>query len=343
MRNLLIAMCSIWLAGAVSAQEMTAVAVSPDGATILAAGDNRAVYTLDATSLEVTRRRYIAGQVEWMDYSADGKLIFVRTDDEVFTARAARSFKTIYDVEDIDEVAYAPQVDRILLLESSYKGGVLHLLVASTGEELQRIEFPDLDTEMVALSPDASHALILTSSDSTDDEPKESTPSDLKGYDRYLHRQQNDGYVSTVVSVSLADGAWTTGTTVFRVSFPTHVRMRKDRRAVLGGVGNSAVLSRDGTTDLMNLGDSYIAFGRISDDGATMVTTSGRDIAFHPLNGTATGEATLELEAPKMAGPSERVTAMDEAADGTIYMVTSGYRIWKIAPGAAEVDARAVF
>lgn len=327
-----------------TAQVMPAVAVSPDGTTVLAAGDNRVVYTLNAETLAVDGRRYVAGLVRWLDYSADGRLIFVRTDNNIFTARAARSFKTAYAVEDISAVSYAPQADRIALLESNYDGGVLHVLVASTGEMVNRVEFPEIRTNYVALADDGASALLLTQSDRSDDEPKENPASELKGYDRYLFRQQNDGYTSQVVSVSVESGEWTLSDTFYRVSFPGQVRMLDGRMAIINGPGDSALVSADGSTDLLNLGSGYIAFGRISDAGSDVVLTGGTDIAVHSLDGAVAAEtASHELETARLDGPAERVTAIDEAADGTLYMVTSGYRIWKVAPGALEADTKPVY
>jgi len=331
------------LCSAAMAQVMPAVAVSPDGATVLAAGDNRVVYTVNAETLGIEERRYIAGLVRWLDYSADGRLVFMRTDNNIFTARAARSFKTLYSVDRISAVSYAPEANRIALLESNYDGGVLHILVASTGDRINRIEFPEIRTNYVALAPDGASALLLTQSDRSEDEPNESPSSELKGYDRYLFRQQNDGYTSHVVSVTVESGDWSMAETFYRVSFPGQVRMLDGRMAIINGPGDSALVSGDGTTDLLNLGGGYIAFGHIADAGADIVLTGGTEIAFHGLNGTAANPASRELEAVRLEGPAERVTAIDQAGDGTLYMVTSGYRLWKVTPDALEVAAKPVY
>lgn len=343
MRKILLSGVFSFLAGAATAQVMPAVAVSPDGATVIAAGDNRVVYSLNAETLEVEGRRYVPGLVRWLDFSADGKMVFLRTDNRVFTARASNSFKTLYSVDDIYAVSYAPDADRIALLESNYDGGVLHVLVASTGDTVNRIEFPKIKTEHVALSPDGQSAILLTQSSKSDDEPSESPGSDLKGYDRYLFRQQHDGYVSQVVDVSIGSGEWTASETWYRVSFPGQVRYLDGRMAVVNGTGDTALVSADGTVDLINLGSGYVAAARISDDGASIVLTGGPEIGLHPLANHASGEAEQKLDAGRLDGPAERVTAMDEAADGSLYMVTSGYRLWKLAPGAVEVQAKPVY
>ncbi|MEM7191098.1 MAG: hypothetical protein AAF439_15915, partial [Pseudomonadota bacterium] len=54
------------------------LAVSPDGGTILAAGDTRVIYQIDPQNMAVTRRIYTGTTVVWMTYSIDGSAIFVR-------------------------------------------------------------------------------------------------------------------------------------------------------------------------------------------------------------------------------------------------------------------------
>ena len=105
MRLMFWVMAAIFVGSAVSAQQMTAVAVSPDGATVLAAGDNRVLYTLDGATLEVTDRKYIPQQVKEIHYSRDGRRIFLRMDNRLFRAHAAGSFKMLFEVENISSMS----------------------------------------------------------------------------------------------------------------------------------------------------------------------------------------------------------------------------------------------
>ena len=80
-------------ASIVQAQEINSLAISPDGATLLAAGDNRTLYTVDAASLAVTDRKYFPEQIRWVAYSEDGKSVFLRSQERTFSARNATNFK----------------------------------------------------------------------------------------------------------------------------------------------------------------------------------------------------------------------------------------------------------
>ena len=186
-----------------AAQEMTALAISPDGTTLIAAGDNRVVYTLDAATLTVSDRRYIPEQVRWAAYSTDGQAIFLRTQDRSFLAVEAGSFVKRFGADDIVSVAYAPGAGRLLLLENNYKGGILYMVAATSGKKMYALEMPELRTDDAAISADGSRALLLTNSETSDAEEKAQPGSDLKGHAKYTFRQQNDGYISKIVSVDL--------------------------------------------------------------------------------------------------------------------------------------------
>jgi len=329
--------------GVAQAQMITAVSHSPAGDVLLVAGDNRVLYSLDPVTLEVTDRRHVPGLIRWLGHSADGRTVFFRTDDRVFEARSAGSFKLRYSLQDISQVSHARDANRIALMENGYKGGVVHLLQAENGKSMMRVELLDIKTDVIALNADASRALILTKSAKSESEPNESPPGDLKGHDKYLFQQQKDGYVSTVIDLDLKAGTFKSVDTFYRVSFPAQVTMMGGRAAILNGRHDSALLTPDGTTQLINMGKDYVAAARISADGTTMMLTSANKVAFHDLSDGAVGLPKREAEADKMPGPAERVTAFDEAPDGTVYFGTSAYRLWKIAPDATEIEAIAVY
>lgn len=339
--------CGLWLAvfgQAAQAQEITALAISPDGATLLAAGDNRVIYTLDATALTVSDRRYEPEQVRWMTYSDDGQTVFWRTQDRTFSARAAGSFKERFGAEKIVSVSYARDAGRIALLENNYKGGVLHVVAATSGKKVLDLEMPEMRTDDVVLSADASTALMLTNSESSDAEEKAQPGSDLKGHAKYEFRQQHDGYISKIVTADLNAGTFDVADTWFRVSSPSQVRMMGEAAAFVNGVSDTGLVRPDGTTVLLDLGERFASFVRISDDGKSIVLTNGPELQVHALQGTAIAETpSLLVKAGRMAGPAERVTAMAEGTDGTLYFGTSAYRVWKLAQGATAVEIAEVF
>lgn len=330
-------------AGAAQSQEISAVAISPDGTTLLVAGDNRVIYTVDPETLNVLDRRYESGRITWMEFSSDGENLYILMEDERFIALTAGSFKQRFLVDDVDAVSYAPESNRMALLENKYDGGILRIVQAANGKEMSKITFPDIDTELVALSPDGARALILTDDDQSEDEPKLGIPSDLKDYDKYVFRQKNDGYLSQVLDVDLKAGTYTATRTYYRVSYPEQVRMLGDDMLIIKDRDDSAVVPADGSASMLNLGEGFISKARISDDGQSMMLNSSNKVAIVPLANGAVGEPSSEYEVDRIEGPTEHVTAADESSDGTLYMGTNAYRLWKLTPGGEEIEVSPIF
>ncbi len=325
------------------AHEIEALTISPDGATLLVAGDNRVLYRMATADMSVAERRYIPEQIKWISYSADGDTVFLRTNDGTFQAVNSGSFKVKFSAEDVDAVSYAPDARRLALLDANYKGGILTVLAATSGKLMSTLEMPDIRTTDVALSGDGTSAILLTSSKSSDAEEKAQPGSDLKGYDKYLFRQEHDGYISQVVSADLRAGSFAVADTYFRVTQPNYVQMMGDAMTLVNGVNDSAMIQPGGTAKLLDMGENYVGHSRISNDGTKIIMTTNRDVRFHPFDNGVAGEMTREVQAESIGGPSERVTAITEGTDGTVYLGTSAYRIWKIAPGSDTIEAATVY
>ena len=325
------------------AHEIEALTISPDGGTLLVAGDNRVLYRLATADMSVSERRYIPEQIKWISYSEDGDTVFLRTNDGTFQAVNSGSFKVKFSADDVDAVSYAPAARRIALLDANYKGGILTVLAATSGKQMSKLEMPDIRTTDVALSADGNSAILLTSSKSSDAEEKVQPGSDLKGYPKYVFRQEHDGYISQVVSADLKAGSFEVADTYFRVSQPKYVQMMGDAMTLVNGVTDSAMIAPDGSAKMMDMGENYVGHSRISNDGTEIIMSTNRDVRFHPFSNGVAGEMTREVKGDDIGGPSERVTAITEGTDGTIYLGTSAYRIWKIAPGSDTIEAATVY
>lgn len=102
-------------------------------------------------------------------------------------------------------------------------------------------------------------------------------------------------------------------------------------------------MSADGSTEMLNVGETYMSNASLSADGSAIMMTNGTTFMVHKLEGAEALTQLREVQGPRIDGPGEWVTATDEAADGTIYMGTSAYRIWKLAPDATEPEVAPVF
>src|SRR5262245_35859612 len=84
-RRLVVLCCTLIVANDLRAAHLNgldAVAVSPDGKSVAAGGQNRVVYLLDADSLAVTRRILLGARIVHMTYNKDGSRLIVEDDAE---------------------------------------------------------------------------------------------------------------------------------------------------------------------------------------------------------------------------------------------------------------------
>lgn len=190
-----------------------AIAVSPDGGTVAAGGDNRVLYLVDPATLEVRQRIAIGTNPLELWYSADGStLAMLTTDDEVlFFDTASWTEKGVQ--ENVLAVAQAAAADRLVVLGRPKKGQdgsmttPLLVLPLTGGAPTSEITVVG-EAVSIASRPDASAFAVLTKQVKDESETKQDPPSDLKGIDKEIFRLQHDQQASEIVLVD-ATGAET--------------------------------------------------------------------------------------------------------------------------------------
>ncbi len=332
---------AISMAPVASAQTIETISVSADGKTVLVGGSNRTVYSVDADSLEVTDRRYVSELVRQIVHGANGDLVFFRDDADNLNAYNAGDMSFAWAARDVDEMTYDAESDTLAVLDEHYKDDSVRLLAAANGEQTQRIVMGKLKSDIIALTPGAGKALILTGYTKSDKEEKTEEPADLTKLQQADHKQMTDGYVSNVVTVDFGAGTFETAETPYRVSYPKSVRMQDDKIMILRTNRDSMMLGGDGSGGLIDLGEDYFNFSGIDAKGETYILTNGVEIRFVPVDG---GAAQGLLSAERLrGGPAEWVTAMAEAPDGTLYFGTNAYRLLRVSPSRGKVDVMAVY
>lgn len=332
---------SVLLAPAVQAQAIETISVSADGKTVLVGGSNRTVYSVDAETLEVTNRRYVSELVRQIIHGANGDLVFFRDDADNLNAFNTSDMSFAWAARDVDEMVYDAGSNTLAVLDEHYKDDSVRLLSATDGEQKQRIVMGKLKSDMIALAPGAGKALIVTGYTKTDKEEKQEEPDNLTKLEKADFKQKTDGYVSTVVTVDFGAGSFETAETPYRVSYPKAVRMAGDQIMILRTNRDSMLLGSDGSGALIDLGEDYFNFSGIDAKGETYILTNGVEIRFVPVDG---GAAQGLLSAERLrGGPAEWVTAMGEAADGTLYFGTNAYRLMKVSPSRGKIDVMEVY
>lgn len=310
-----------------------AIAVSPDGGTVLAAGDNRVLYVLDASDLSVRDSIWIGINPLSLFYSADGGTVVIHDTKNDLRFYETETWEVTATVGDAQAVALAEEAD-ILFAAGRAKGRGADATTAlygydmATGKAVLTVAAKGAITAIGA-APDGSRIVGLTRAADTDGEKKKTAPSNLKGVDKLRFEQQNDGKNAEFVTFD-GSGAETGRTaTWFSSTSPLDLIAVGDATLAVGYRNVNAEIAEDGasaeifrTQNSFNYGIGYSAAndrlltGGLAD--GTMMKLSDR--------------STTKFSIDKIGGWPEYFEGFAIAADGTAYGGTTAYRLVKIGP-----------
>lgn len=323
-----------------SANGLSGLSISPDGATLLATGESRALYTLDPATLAVLDRRWLPETAGWLDHLPDGSAYLIRSDDRKIIAFDATSHDALWEVENISGFSYAPANGALIIYRNRSDETQFHVVDTATGAEGPLISLPELRTEVIAISDDGQSAVGLSRSDRNDAEAENDTPADLDGFPEEEFKQMNDGRMSSVIQIDLGTATVTATPTFFTMSSPDQLRLVASVGILLDG-RESALLLPNGTVQMLDVGRPGGRTSRLTDDGLTTILGDRNGLILGPLGGGE--EAQTELEAGDIPGDGEYPVAIDQGPDGMIYVGTDAFRVWKLAPDGSELIAEPVF
>ncbi len=304
-----------------------AIAVSPDGATLVAAGDNRVLYVLDPASLEVKQRVAIGVNPYAAYFSADGKTLAIHdTDGAVTLFNAADwSVKTKNEGGDVMVVSAAADTYITLSYPQSKDGAyATPFTIYSLADGSKKGEGTiGGQIKSIVATPDGSAYAGLTDRIEDATETKQSAPADLKDLAKDEFELKNDGYTAELV-VFDATGKEISRTKTWYATYDSLAGSFDGTTAYFLGYSNKNLkISTDGTASLFTLEPSYLYGMGVSGDGKTVAAGSLRDGTRYTLaDGTA---ANYELD--QQEGWPEYFEGFGFAPDGSFYGGTTAFRL----------------
>jgi sugar lactone lactonase YvrE len=320
-----------------------AVAVSPNGQFVVAAGDNLTLYLLDAATLTVQARHWIGVNPESMAFSADGTTLLVVDIDGTLTFLDTTTFQPRNAVEGMQATAVLAPADKVVAITKPKRDGdayrtELVVLALADGRELLRGVAPVEGTAVGGTADASAFAILSRAADSTT-ETKTQAPQDKKGFDRDIFEQQNDGKASAAVvfnaagqivathplwwstyntpQVAIADGA------IYAIDY-SNENLRVD--LATGAAGMFQV------TQNYNYGAAFAADHRV------VVTGGLGDGSVGPLAGPH-----VAFEIDRVGNWPEYLEGFAVGPDGTFYAGTTSYRLIKVGPDGTVQAAAPVF
>ncbi|MBT0958039.1 hypothetical protein IV417_11635 [Alphaproteobacteria bacterium KMM 3653] len=316
-----------------------ALSLSPDGATLLAAGDNRVLYTIDPDSFEVTDRMWMPAMPVWMDHSADGSLVYVLDTDDVLTAHDATDMSRKWEIDRVRTMDFNAQAGRFVTVKSSSKASDVVLIDAANGAQIGSWTVPDLSVQHVGLTDDGASAVMITRSAKDENETKEKPGDDLSGVAKETFRKQHDGNASVLIRMDMATGAVETAPTWYTGSFFDDIRTVGDKTYFLKSGSDPMVMSADFSVELLDMqginGDMLV----INPAGDAFIGGDNADLSTMPLD----GGAPVTFDQDKLPGWFEDMMTVEFHPDGRLIGVTDGWRVIVVDPAKNAKSAHPVF
>lgn len=332
------------LAGAAAAatpkNALGAVAVSPDGAMVVAAGDNQVLYVVDPASLEVKQRVHLGINPLEVAFSKDGATLAVWDTDDTITFFNTSDWSVRTKAADAKAIAVAPGGDVIAALSRPARKAMTPVTLYALSDGAKKAEWAiPASAKSIVAAPDGSAFAVLTERAETPDETKQAIPSDLKGLARTEFEMKNDGYATEVIRLDAAlketgrTASWFSGTeTLWGV-------IDGDTVWFAGYSNKNLKLTGEGTSSVFDLPTSYAYGYGVSADGKTVASGSLRDGGALTLADGAVRSFKLE----NRDGWPEYFKAFAFAPDGSIYGGTTAYRLVHVGADGTVKAAKPVY
>lgn len=305
-----------------------AVAVSPDGKTIVTGGQNRTLYVLDAATLEVTRRHWIGTRIGALAFNKDGSTLVVEDDKDTLHFLRTATLREIKAVKSVGIITSSRPADLLVGARGDWRGASEILFLSLTdGSEKGTVALPDkILVGRLALSPDGKRLAVL-SRPIRGGEKRVKRPKDLKGADAAEFAQKHDGRTSKLFIygapsrrlLKTHDLWYTSGHQWTTLLFDGETTI------VFNFSGGNAKIGVDGKIKLFRVGD--LAYGRGVSPDARMFATGSLRTGFLVRADDLTRKS-FRIRAIK--GWPEYFAGFTFHTDGSAYGVTGGFRLVKI-------------
>ncbi|MEE9313661.1 MAG: hypothetical protein V3V02_03345 [Rhizobiaceae bacterium] len=321
-----------------------AIAVSNDGSTIYAAGDNRVLYVLDAKDLSVKKRVWIELNPFELILTKDGKTLIMHDSSGLLTFLDAETFTTKKTIEKAILITVAWDAGLIITTGNSSGRGEnsktkIMAYSLDAGKLVMKADVKGNIGAVSALS-DASKIFAITNGYKSKGEKKDKTPKDLRGIEKATFKQKHDGYVSQVVTLK-SDGSETARfTTWFNPGRGALMHSTSQGIKIASPSNVNALLDHTGKTVSLFKTESFGHYGfSFTRDGKKLVSGGMKSGAVTKFD---SGDSH-KFKVKKIGGWPEYFRGFAIGPKGMIYGGTSAYRLVKVSPDGEILVQKPIF
>lgn len=299
------------------------VAVTPDGKTLVVGGDSRVLYVLDASSLEVKNRIWLKTNIYEMEFNKDGSILVVEDVADSLYFINTRDWQTIKKIPKAGLMSAAPAVNLVAGVSSGYKMSTVKFFSMTDGTQKGEVKFP---AEVIGIGLNATgNRLVLFAKGPKDKEAKKPVPKDLRGLDRDIFKQKNDGQVSIIAEFEVPAGKKIKEKTTFYYVISPVLLVAEKITYILNYSNVNAKIEGDNIT-LFNGKSSYNYGIGVSPNRNYILLGGLRQGTYIEVAGLK--QTTFRID--QLPGWPEYFKGFGFAADGTGYAVTTAFRLIKI-------------
>ena len=315
------------------------LAVSPDGATILVAGDSRAIYVLDPTSMEVKNRVHTGTTVVWMTFRQDGKAFFMRDTSGLLSAHDAGTFERLWSVDRTETVDYALPANLLTFTVREQRDYVAKVIDATSFQEkgtypLGEKFYPGAQ----GISLDGLKTVVLSRSEKRESEEKKRADSSLRGIERSLFNQQHDQRGARIAEIDLTTGSVNMVESWYRSDNVRGMKVSLTDTYVLSFSEEMANIKAGGEVTIIPSGARNHYAATMTPDMSAIVSGSLRSITMKKLD----SDVAQELKLNSLPGWPEYLSRFTFLPDGRLLAGTTAYRVIVVSPDG-KMTAHPVF
>ena len=339
---LFIMFLAVSFAVADSAIDGLTLALNPDGKTIVVAGDNRTIYTLDAATLEVLERTYFGSSINKMRYSADGSVLFVQDSEPNIYVLDADTLQTKSKLSDYGMMHVSTEAKIMVAVDPDYNGDSLAIFDISKNKltSIAEISFEkDEDIASIGINSDGSKLAVFFDDFDSETEEKVSwsdIPDEYKGFEREVYSRKHDGKEARFITYSIPDLEVLADYVSFYTPYDKELVFFHGEDVYITNQGNrNARFSPNGDVEMwewQGIG-STSAENTSADQNILVVGGYGQGTVYD-----ISSESGFNFDIDKLPGASESFIAFAVADDGTIYGTTSAYRVVKMKLAGAGIS-----
>lgn len=324
---LFVALLTLFLAFSINAHTpkngLGDAAVSPDGKILAAGGDSRVLYIMDPSSLEVKKRVWLKTGIYEMEFNKDGSILVVEDTSEDLYFVKTTDWQVLKTIRKGGPMSAAPAADLLAGFTSGYKKSTAAFYSMTDGALKGKVECP---AKIVSVGLNAKGTrMVLMAEGPKDMETKKQRPKELKGIEKDIFTQKNDGKVSILAEYEVPSGKKISEKTIFYSTSSPLILVGEKKTYIIGYSNVNAVIEGDNIT-LFNGKSSYNYGMGISPDRKAFLLGGLRDGTLVHVDGLAM--TTFKIDS--LPGWPEYYKGFGFGPDGTGYAVTTSFRLVKI-------------